>query len=162
VNKFIKLYNEHSVRDLTFYGLYHFTRFVLLRYIYTPKIKLVAKIMGLSLGEKSQVFGGIKNVGYPGSRIAIGDNTKIAPSCIIVDSDFHCLDVDHRADPGFERDNRVAIEENALIGMNCIILKGVIIGRYSMIGAGSVITKDVELNSICAGNPARLIRQHTQ
>ncbi|MCJ7472342.1 MAG: transferase, partial [Actinobacteria bacterium] len=48
-------------------------------------------------------------------------------------------------------------KEKAKIGANCTILPGVTIGRNSLVGAGSVVTKDVEDNSVVAGNPARVI-----
>lgn len=49
------------------------------------------------------------------------------------------------------------IKEKAKIGANCTILPGIIIGRNSLIGAGSVVTKDVKDNSVVAGNPAKVI-----
>ena len=52
----------------------------------------------------------------------------------------------------------IVIEENAWIGMNCIILKGVRIGRNSIIAAGSVVTKDVPDNCIAGGVPCKFIK----
>ncbi len=49
------------------------------------------------------------------------------------------------------------IKEKAKIGANCTILPGVTIGKNSLVGAGSVVIKDVENNSVVAGNPARII-----
>jgi acetyltransferase-like isoleucine patch superfamily enzyme len=51
------------------------------------------------------------------------------------------------------------VKENAKIGANCTILPGIIIGRNSLIGAGSVVTKDVKDNSVVAGNPAKVINE---
>lgn len=51
------------------------------------------------------------------------------------------------------------VKEGASIGTNSTIVAGVTIGKYSVIGAGSVVTKDVEDYTIYAGNPARKIRQ---
>ena len=50
------------------------------------------------------------------------------------------------------------IEKNVWIGMNSVILKGVTIGDNSIIGAGSVVVKDVPKNTIAAGNPAKVIK----
>jgi acetyltransferase-like isoleucine patch superfamily enzyme len=53
----------------------------------------------------------------------------------------------------------VKISNKVWIGFNCIILKGVTIGEGSVVGAGSVVTKDVPPWTIVAGNPARVIRE---
>ncbi|ARN91534.1 DapH/DapD/GlmU-related protein [Levilactobacillus brevis] len=52
----------------------------------------------------------------------------------------------------------ILIKHNSWVGANVIILPGVIIGAKSIVGAGSVVTKDVPDNSIVAGNPARVIK----
>lgn len=52
----------------------------------------------------------------------------------------------------------VIVEENAKIGANSTILPGIRIGKNSLVGAGSVVTKDVEDNTIVAGNPAKFIK----
>lgn len=51
----------------------------------------------------------------------------------------------------------IIVEDNVFIGMNALILPGVRIGTNSIVGAGSVVTKDVEANTVVAGNPARKI-----
>ena len=53
----------------------------------------------------------------------------------------------------------IRICSNAWIGMNCIILKGVTIGQGAIVGAGSVVTKDVPAWSIVGGNPAKVIKE---
>jgi acetyltransferase-like isoleucine patch superfamily enzyme len=93
-------------------------------------------------------------------KIVIGDNTMIAANVIIADSDFHQQwpPEERWVNPGFEFDQEVYIGKNVWIGMNCIILKGVSIGDNSIIGAGSVVTKDIPSNVIAAGNPAVVIK----
>jgi maltose O-acetyltransferase len=59
---------------------------------------------------------------------------------------------DYRAEPF------IVIEDDVWIGARAILLPGIRIGRGAIIGAGAVITKDVESFAIVAGNPARLIR----
>jgi UDP-2-acetamido-3-amino-2,3-dideoxy-glucuronate N-acetyltransferase len=51
----------------------------------------------------------------------------------------------------------VSVEEGASIGGGCTILPGVSIGRFALVGAGSVVTKDVPANGLVVGNPARLV-----
>ncbi len=52
-----------------------------------------------------------------------------------------------------------AIEEGAKVGANCTILPGVVIGRDSLVGAGSVVVKDIPPSSVAAGNPAKVIKR---
>ena len=51
------------------------------------------------------------------------------------------------------------IEDDVLIGARCIILKGVHIGARSVIGAGSVVAKDIPSDCIAAGNPCKVIKR---
>ena len=51
------------------------------------------------------------------------------------------------------------VQKGASIGSNCTILSHVTIGENAIVGAGSVVTKDVPANTIVAGNPARIIRR---
>lgn len=53
----------------------------------------------------------------------------------------------------------VVIENGCDIGIDSIILPGILIGEGAIVGAGSVVTKDVEAYTIVAGNPARLLRE---
>ena len=94
--------------------------------------------------------------------IIIGDNVKIGGGTSLFTSDFHALDPKIRASSEDFRHRKCApviIEDNAFIGARSMILKGVTIGKNSIIGAGSVVTKSVPENEIWAGNPARFIRK---
>lgn len=53
----------------------------------------------------------------------------------------------------------VTIKEGAFIASHCIILKGVTVGRRAVVGAGSVVTKDVPDDEVWAGNPARFVKR---
>jgi acetyltransferase-like isoleucine patch superfamily enzyme len=53
----------------------------------------------------------------------------------------------------------IVIDDDVWIGGNAVILPGVHIGRHSVVGAGSVVTKDVPPYTVVAGNPARVLRQ---
>lgn len=95
------------------------------------------------------------------SDIVIGDNVKIGGGTCIFTSDFHSLD------PSIRRGDNdilnckcapVKIGDNVFIGARVIILKGVHIGNNSIIGAGSVVTRDIPENQIWGGNPAKFIR----
>lgn len=60
---------------------------------------------------------------------------------------------------GFEEAKKVIIKDDVWIGSNVIILPGVTIESGAIIGAGSVVTKDVLKNTIVAGNPAKVIKE---
>lgn len=94
--------------------------------------------------------------------IIIGNNVKIGGGTSIFTSDFHALDPKIRASSEDLRHRKCApviIEYNAFIGARSMILKGVKIGKNSIVGAGSIVTKSVPENEIWVGNPARFIRK---
>lgn len=92
-------------------------------------------------------------------RIQIGARVVIGANAVILDTDFHPLDpLRRQADPMAGDHNPVVIGEDVFIGMQALILKGVQVGAGAVIGAGSVVTRDVPARAVVAGNPARLIR----
>ncbi len=93
-------------------------------------------------------------------KITIGDRTIIGGGTKIYDTDFHSLDYRQRGDYEHETalTRPVTIGEDVFIGGQSIILKGVRIGDRSIIGAGSVVTKEVPPDEVWAGNPAKKIR----
>ena len=92
-------------------------------------------------------------------RITIGNRVAVGANTIIADTDFHPLDpAERRRAPLDGATSPIVIEDDVFIGMQCLILKGVTLGRGCVIGAGSVVTRDVPAGMIAAGNPARLIR----
>lgn len=86
--------------------------------------------------------------------ITVGDNCMFASGAYVTDSDWH--GIYNRTSMGAAAP--VIIEENAWIGDQAIICKGVTVGRNSIVGAGAVVTRDVPPNAIAAGNPARVVR----
>lgn len=93
--------------------------------------------------------------------IHIGDHCLLAGSVMIQDHDGHPLDpVRRRAgEPAPEETvHRVHVADGAWIGRRSMILKGVTIGENAVVGAGSLVVRDVPANSLVAGSPARLIR----
>ncbi len=92
-------------------------------------------------------------------RITIGNRVAVGANTIIADTDFHPLDpAERRLAPLNGATAPIVIEDDVFIGMQCLILKGVTLGRGCVIGAGSVVTRDVPAGMIAAGNPARVIR----
>ena len=89
--------------------------------------------------------------------IRIGNRVLIGSGALITDSDAHPLDPEERKTKKDGASIPIVIEDDVFVGARAIILKGVTIGRGSVIGAGAVVTKDVPPFSIAAGNPARVI-----
>ncbi len=107
---------------------------------------------------------GLSNVAITcANRIELKNNVMIGSGCKIYDTDFHDIDYKkrlHHADCEAGRNSLpILIEEGAFIGAGCFILKGVTIGKHSIVGAGSVVTKDIPDDEVWAGNPARFIRK---
>ena len=73
----------------------------------------------------------------------------------------HPLDAERRNE-GYDYGKPITLGKNVWLGGGCTILSGVTIGDNSIIGAGSVVTKDIPANVIAAGNPARVIREIPQ
>lgn len=87
------------------------------------------------------------------NRIEIGDDTLIGPNTQIYTA-YHAMDPIERKN-GVEYGKPVHIGKNVWIGGGAIILPGVSIGDHTVIGAGSVVTHDIEANTIAYGNPCR-------
>lgn len=91
------------------------------------------------------------------TEINIGQNVLIGIGVNIIDSDFHEINPDSRQG-GNHACAPVNIDDNVFIGNNVTILKGVHIGKNSIVASGSVVTKSFPENVIIAGNPAKIIK----
>ena len=92
--------------------------------------------------------------------IRIGARCMLAPNVTIMDSDFHIAWPPDRRHNTWETDidEDVTLEENVWVGMSCIILKGVTIGKNSVIAAGSVVVHSIPSNCLAGGNPAKVLK----
>jgi maltose O-acetyltransferase len=91
--------------------------------------------------------------------ITIGDDVQIAPGVHIYTA-YHPLDPETRRS-SLELAKPVTIGNNVWLGGKSVVCAGVNIGDNSIIGAGSVVVKDVPANCVAAGNPCRVIRRLT-
>ena len=94
------------------------------------------------------------------NEVRIGDHVMIGPSVQIYTA-AHDLQAKTRIQ-GWEVAKPIVIEENVWIGGGAILLPGVTIGRNAVVGAGSVVSRNVPANTVVAGNPARVIREIKQ
>lgn len=107
---------------------------------------------------------GISNTAFTcATSITLEDHVLLGAGCKIFDTDFHVLDYEERIKGNYRgapiKTAPIVIEEGAFIGAGTYILKGVRIGRHSIVGAGSVVTHSVPAGEIWAGNPARFIKR---
>jgi acetyltransferase-like isoleucine patch superfamily enzyme len=132
-------------------------------------------------GYHVNLFGPVKlQVSYPGAKIVIGARSRIygsslnayrsieigadcliAGNCQIMDADGHCLHFDclEKRATSKDKGRPVVLEDYVWLGTGCIVLPGVRIGRGSVIGAGSVVSRDIPPLCIAAGNPAKVVRR---
>ena len=132
----------------------------------------------ITFGDRVRIIGNTVRaefVARPGGRIEVGDRTfinygvsisahelvSIGRECsigqytIINDNDYHDIEDHYRLPPS----RPVVLEDRVWLGARVIVLKGVRIGHDSVIGAGSVVTRDIPPRCIAAGMPARVVRQ---
>lgn len=108
-------------------------------------------------------FGMTGGVIVADQSVIIGHCVTIGANCAITDTDFHPLEPYHRQQHPADADAApIVIEDNVFIGMQVTVLKGVTIGTGSVIGACSVVTRDIPPGVIAAGNPARVIKSIEQ
>ncbi|MBP5737626.1 MAG: sugar O-acetyltransferase [Abditibacteriota bacterium] len=91
--------------------------------------------------------------------IYIGDNVLIGPN-VVLDAGTHPVAPEYRA-MQYQYNLSVRIGDNVWIGANSVVLPGVTVGSGSIIGAGSVVTKDIPENVIAAGVPCKVLREIT-
>lgn len=130
---------------------------------------LCAKMMGVKVGkkvniEKGAIFSKYLAIGdYSGvgincrlyGKITIGKNCLMAPDVVMITTNhkFDRIDIPIK-EQGVEQEKPIIIEDDVWIGERVIILPGVTLHKGCIIGAGSVVTKDVPSYSIAVGNPA--------
>ena len=98
------------------------------------------------------------NCGFSGTvigaalHVKLGNNVRCGANTLITDSDWHS------DDPRTGADAEVIVEDNVWLGYGVKVLKGVHIGANTLIGACSVVTKDIPSNAIAVGNPCKVIK----
>jgi acetyltransferase-like isoleucine patch superfamily enzyme len=120
----------------------------------------------ISIGKRTYISGSI----IAAHNVEIADDVLISWGTTIIDHNSHSTSFSQRAGDAVDwlegkkdfthvKIAPIKISSKVWIGFNSIILKGVKIGEGAVIGAGSVVTKDVPAWTIVAGNPARVIRE---
>lgn len=92
-----------------------------------------------------------------GARVTFGDHVFIGPYCVFTTAG-HPFDAEER-NQGIEYAKPITVGNNVWIGARVCVLPGVTIGDNAVIGAGSVVTRDVPAGVLAAGSPCRVIRE---
>ncbi len=129
------------------------------------------------IGHQCRIYKHVRLETRDAGEIVIGDHVSISPGAVIVAHERvvigsyamigeYCSirDQDHRLDP--DRPVRsagyvtspVVIGEDAWLGRGCAVLKGVTVGPRAVVGANSVVTRDVPAGEVWAGTPAKFLR----
>ena len=105
----------------------------------------------ITMGDRVAINSFARLFGH--GSIEIGEDVQIGPGCLITTTDHNIFE---NLEASFKK---VTIGKRAWIGANVTILPGITIGEHAVVGAGSVVTKDVPAYSVVVGVPARLIKE---
>lgn len=92
--------------------------------------------------------------------VNIGDDVRLAQNIVITALNHNYQDITRPISEQGVNTEQVYIGDETWIGANTVILPGVFIGKHCVVGAGSVVTRNVPSYSLVAGNPARIIKQY--
>lgn len=109
----------------------------------------------ITVGE--DFYANVNLVILDGARVTFGDNVFIAPDCGFYTAG-HPLDAESR-NKGLEYARPITVGNNVWIGAHVSVLPGVTIGDNCVIGAGSVVNRDIPSGSVAVGNPCRVVKK---
>jgi acetyltransferase-like isoleucine patch superfamily enzyme len=166
-----RMWNIKLGAGCQFYGPTHFKRYpcseimvgncCIFRSSFRSNFVGLNHACGISTHSKTAKITIGANCGFSGTiigaydSITIGDYVGVGANTVITDFDWHPIS----RQTGEMKSAPVVIDNDVWIGMNCIILKGVHIGRGTIIGANSVVTRSLPEMVIAAGSPVRVIRE---
>ncbi len=126
--------------------------------------KVYLRKLGVSMGENTYSNLGFRIVSDDYKlRVRIGDHVSIAPNVVLIvcssANNGQLINEIKYVKERLHKADKIIIEDEVWIGANVTILPGIRIGKCSVIGAGSVVTKSVDPYTIVAGNPAKVLRK---
>ena len=139
--RLVQVFNRYIVTKIIFFPYFMFYRFC------------VEWVLGIELPRKLQIGKGLSL--YHGQALVVNKSTIIGEHCVLRNS----TTIGHKklADGSFSKCPRIG--NNVDIGANVCIIGGITIGDNVIIGAGSVVTRDLPSNCVVVGNPARFLEK---
>lgn len=117
-----------------------------------------SRLMGVTIGKNCKIYGNSPNMwGTEPFLITIGNNVYITNGCKFVNHDGGTLILRKRT-PSLELTAPIVIGDDVYLGVETMIMPGIVIGNNVIVGARSIITKNVEENSVIVGIPAKKIK----
>lgn len=134
-----------------------FNKFSLGKYSVVENFSCINNAVGdLIIGDYTRI--GLGNTIIGPARI--GNHVNLAQNITVTGLNHNFSDVTRRIDEQGVSTKLVTIEDDVWIGANSVILAGVTVGKHSVVGAGSVVSRDVPPYSLCVGSPAKVIKQY--
>ena len=152
--------NTISKRDSKVKELFHVILMEFAKKRISHKIRIkIYKLLGMSIGENVYIGPGLEIIDQTLSNlVTLGDRVTISPLVTLVVSsspnNSKLRDVFYP-----RRTGRITIEDDAWIATGAIILPGITIGKMSVVGAGSVVTKGIPSYTVVGGVPAKVIKK---
>ncbi len=113
---------------------------------------------GVIIGEGTAFFGHVSiDYNRRPCLVEIGRNCILADGVVLLTHSYDWAVLREKFGEMLCCSGKVVLEENVFVGVNTVILKGVRIGKNTIIGAGSVVTHDIPSNCVAVGNPCKVI-----
>ena len=118
------------------------------------------RTQGVKIGNDCDIITKVRNFGSEPWLVQVGDRVTLAYGSWLITHDGASRLFREKFESMSKFGNKfgpIVIEDNCFIGINAILMPNVVVGRNSIVGSGSVVTRSVEPNSVVAGNPAKFI-----
>lgn len=146
------------IRSKTRMDVFPFNNFIFGDYSIIEDFSTINNGVGdVVIGEKSIIGIGCTIIG----PVQIGNDVMLAQNIVVSGLNHGYERVDIPPSKQNVSTKKIQIMDNVWIGANCVITAGVTIGKQAIIGAGSVVTKDVPAYSVSVGNPAKVIKLYS-
>lgn len=134
-----------------------FRKFSLGKYSVVEDFSCLNNAVGdLIIGDYSRI--GLRNTII--GPVTIGNHVHLAQNVTVSGLNHNYEDVDASIDQQGVSTSSILIEDDVWVGANAVILPGVTIGKHCIIAAGSVVSKSIPSYTLCAGIPARILKQY--